>query len=151
MPTASTGGAATARSACPVTRPGPTHSTRPNDFSAAAFNYGTRLLRVQLWPKGTLVAGVLPDGGAWATVNADGSIAAKLGWWRGASGKLVIRGRRLDAPAPTLRTHIPVGYGARGFQPSGLTFPTPGCWRITGAVGRGRLTFVVRVVKRPTR
>jgi hypothetical protein len=30
-------------------------------------------------------------------------------------------------------------------SPAGLTFPTTGCWRITGAVGDARLEFVVRV------
>ena len=77
--------------------------------SAAAFNYGTARLRVQLgWPR--------------ATVEDDGSIHAKLGWWRGAPGRLRITGRRLDATAPPLEAHVPAGYGQRGFQPTGRFF-----------------------------
>jgi hypothetical protein len=82
-----------------------------------------------------------------ATVEPDGSMHTKVGWWRGARGKLVISGRRLDATAPPLRSSVPMGYGTRGFQPSGLTFPTVGCWRVVGRVGHARLTFVVKVTK----
>jgi hypothetical protein len=133
---------------CPVTVPART--ARPGSgFSAAGFNYGNALLRAHLyWPRGTLTAGVLPDGGAMAIVNADRSISLKLGWWRGVPGKLRISGRRLDARAPRLRADVPDGYGSRGFQPTGLTFPTVGCWRVVGELGRARLTFVVRVVVR---
>jgi hypothetical protein len=142
---------ATARSApakrrCPVTL-----LNRPaGSFSrAAGFNFGTARLRTAIyWPRGTLVAGIRPGGGAMAIVNPDGSIWVKLGWWRGVRGKLVIRGRRLDAPAPPLRARVPAGYGARGFQASGLTFPTIGCWQVTGRVARAKLTFVVNVTKR---
>jgi hypothetical protein len=116
--------------------------------SAAGFDYGTGLLGVQLgWPNGTLPAGILADGGSWATVEDDGSIRAKVGWWRGVRGRLRVTGRRLDAPAPPLEAHVPGGYGPRGFQPTGLVFPTVGCWRVVGAVGDARLTFVVRVTR----
>jgi hypothetical protein len=76
-----------------------------------------------------------------------GSIYAKLGWWRGVRGKVSVGGRRLDAPAPPLRADVPAGYGPLGFQASGLTFPTVGCWRVTGSLGGARLSFVVRVVR----
>ena len=59
-----------------------------------------------------------------------------------------IDGRRLDAPAPPLRAAVPDGYGDRGFQGSGIIFPTEGCWEINGQVGAARLTlvnFVIRV------
>lgn len=114
-------------------------------FGAAAFNYGNRQLRAQIWPHGTLPSGTLPDGGSYADVNADGSIRAKQGWWRGLPGTLVITGRRLDASAPPLRVGVPSGYGDRGFVPAALTFSTVGCWKVTGKLGRARLTYVVRV------
>jgi hypothetical protein len=123
---------------CPVTQPG-------REFGEG-FNYGSeKTLGVALWPKGALPAGRLPDGGSYAEIRPDGSIWTKLGWWRGNAGKLRVEGERIDASAPPLRAEVPDGYGSTGFQPSGLTFPTTGCWRITGAVGDARLAFVVRV------
>jgi hypothetical protein len=71
----------------------------------------------------------------------------KFPWWRGVQGRLIIEGRRLDADAPALRAHIPNGYGASGFQATGLIFPTPGCWEVTGHAGEATLSFVVSVVK----
>jgi hypothetical protein len=59
-----------------------------------------------------------------------------------------VRGERLDAAAPPLAADVPAGYGAEGFQPTGLTFPTTGCWQVVGSVGDASLEFVVRVVKR---
>jgi len=73
----------------------------------------------------------------------------KFGWTRGEGlrGKLKIRGRRLDAPAPPLRADIPNGYGDTGFQATALIFPTEGCWEVTGEVADTRVTFVTRVVR----
>jgi hypothetical protein len=145
----STHSAPASRSAdtCPVTI-----STRippPNaGFTAAGFNYGGRYLRASLgWPDGVLSAGRLPDGGYMATINADGSIRMKVGWWRGLRGTLLITGRRLDKPAPPLRADVPTGYGDFGFIPSGLTFPTVGCWKVVGKLQHARLAWVVKVRK----
>lgn len=135
------------RRSCPVTIPSPA-ARGGSGFDAASFNYGNDKLRAHLgWPRGRLPAGRLPDGGAYATIGPDGSISAKVGWWRGVAGTLVISGRRLDAAAPPLRAHVPEGYGPRGITPSGLTFPTVGCWRVTGKVRPASLTFVVKVEK----
>jgi hypothetical protein len=41
---------------------------------------------------------------------------------------------------------VPSGYAA-GFQATALTYPTPGCWRVTGSYGRAHLTFTVLVTK----
>jgi hypothetical protein len=133
---------------CEVTLPNRT--VRPGaGFSAAGFNYGNRHVRAHLhWRDGALEAGIRPDGGASATINRDGSISTKLGWWRGLpGGKLLITGRRLDGVAQPLRSHVPNGYGRLGFQPTGLTFSTTGCWQVIGTMGRARLTFVVKVTK----
>jgi hypothetical protein len=143
---------ANAGRSCPVTMP--TREVPPGaGFTAAGFNYGGAHLRAHLyWPNGTLTAGILPDGGSMAIINSDGSIYVKVGWWLGLPGRLVVTGRRLDAPAPPLRARVPGGYGSRGFQPSGITFPTVGCWRVTGKLGRARLSFTVKVTKlRPKR
>jgi hypothetical protein len=135
---------------CQGTRPN--HAVRLDaGFGRDGFNYGNARLRAHLnWKDGRLRAGILPDGGSVATINEDGSMWAKQGWWRGLRGVLGVTGRRLDAPAPPLRADIRGGYGAQGFIPVGLTFPTVGCWRVTGKLGNARLTYVVRVTKLPS-
>jgi hypothetical protein len=120
--------------------------TRPSSFPMRGFTYGNAAIGVVLWPRGRLRAGPLRGGGSFATVNDDGSIRAKLGWWRISHGRLRISGRRLDAPAPALRADVPDGYGDFGLQVSALTFPEPGCWRITGRLGHSSLAIVVRVL-----
>jgi hypothetical protein len=125
-----------------------TTRTRPPKPVPRSFDYGNARIAVALNPpSGKLVAGRLPGGGLRATINRDGSIDAKVGWWRAkASPRITIVGRRLDAPAAALKAYIPHGYD-RGFQATGLTFPTPGCWRVTGTFGNAHLTFVVLVTK----
>jgi hypothetical protein len=77
----------------------------------------------------------------------------KWPWWRGVRGKIEIEGRRLDAPAPPLRAWIPDGYDHSSFQATGLSFPTEGCWEVTGRVRdsagsvMASLTFVTLVVR----
>jgi hypothetical protein len=128
---------------CPGTRP----SSEP-PFPGENFNYGNRYLGVAMWSKGRLVASRLPDGSSWGQVMPDGTIYAKLGWFRGVPGRLHIQGERLDAPAPPLHASVPAGYGSSGFQATGLTFPTRGCWRVIGSVAGHELEFVVFVTKR---
>jgi hypothetical protein len=123
---------------CPVTRPNGV--SPPGVGAQAGVNHGITKLWTALWPGGVIKAE--PD-----YVDKDGSIHMKFGWWRGVSGRLSIQGRRLDAPAPPLRAEVPDGYGDRGFQASGVIFPTEGCWEITGQVGAARLTFVNFVIK----
>jgi hypothetical protein len=78
----------------------------------------------------------------------DGSIRAKLGWWRAVEAGLSIEGDRLDASAPPLRVAIPHGYGPSGFQATDLIFPTPGCWQVVASVGDASLKFAVSVSRR---
>jgi len=125
--------------------------TKPNGIAAgveepAPASYGNREVSVGpfgLWPDGEIV---FKPGGA-GFVTRDGSLGMKFGWMRGASGKLKITGRRLDAEAAPLRSEVPDGYGDRGFQATYLIFPTPGCWEVTGHVGDSSVTFVTKVVK----
>lgn len=79
------------------------------------------------------------------SVESDGSLSTKFGWWRVTPGTLTISGRRLDAPAPPLRADVPECYGSSGFQASGVFFPTAGCWEITGTVDDATLSFVTFV------
>jgi len=124
--------------------------TRPPAPVPRSFDYGNASIAMALNPpNGHLVAGRLPTGGSRATINPNGSIDAKYGWWRaGDDARLKISGHRLDTAAPPLVAHIPNGYGA-GFQATGLTFPTTGCWRVTGTFKSAKLSFTVRVTKSP--
>lgn len=92
-----------------------------------------------------------------ATLNADGTISQKFPWWGGPGlhGRLHIAGKRLDRRAPPLRATSYEG-GVDGvpsgtrFWASGITFATPGCWRIVGRVDKVQLTLIVRVNKPAT-
>jgi hypothetical protein len=126
---------------CPVTLP----SAKP-PFEGEDFNYGNRYLGVAMWQRGRLMAS--RGGQTWGQIRPGGSIWAKVGWWRAVPGRLTIQGERLDAPASPLRASVPAGYGSAGFQATGLTFPTPGCWRVVGSVAGHELEFVVLVTKR---
>jgi hypothetical protein len=101
--------------------------------------YGHGKLRVTLSLNGVIVA-------SGNRVHPDGSISWKLPWWRMAAGYLTITGRRLDAPAPPLMSMVPGGYGDIGFQASGVTFPSEGCWQVTGQTDHASLTFVTLVI-----
>jgi hypothetical protein len=107
-------------------------------------SYGNRLLSVG--PFGLGQSGVTtgrPD-----PTIAVGWIHAKFSWMRAVKGHLKIAGQRIDGDAPPLQARIPDGYGEIGFQPSGLMFSTPGCWRITAQIGDltdSRLTFVTKI------
>jgi hypothetical protein len=111
--------------------------TPPPDLDASGpSNYfGNSDLWVELWPGG--VVDVAP-----AQRNANGSLDVKFPWWRRVRGTLEITARRLDGPTGNVTTIIPTGYGSTGFQASGVSFPTPGCWEVTGRVGDSMLTFV---------
>ena len=128
-------------SGCQVTLPQPVSTSE--SWAPGLFGAGNAVGDGRLW------AGGLGDGGVIVAapefVQPDGSIHWKLGWWRRVAGTLTITGRRLDAAAPPLRANVPSGYGDSGFQASGVYFPQPGCWEITGAVGSANLTFVTLV------
>jgi hypothetical protein len=72
----------------------------------------------------------------------------KVLWIRPWGTQLTVSGRRLDAEAPPPTASIPCCYPT-GFQASGLTFPTEGCWEISAKAGNSQLTFVTRVGPEP--
>jgi hypothetical protein len=69
----------------------------------------------------------------------------KIGWYRERRGRLQVYAKRLDRPGTSFSADVPPYYGTLGFQPSGLTFGSPGCWAITAVVGADASRFVVRV------
>jgi hypothetical protein len=127
---------------CPVTIPN--RSTPPGERPSSLF-HGDETLWTLLWPDGKVV--IHPQ-----DVGADGSLETGFAWWRApeVGGELMIQGRRLDAPAPPLRSETYESHGTYVGQGSKLIFPTEGCWEITGKVGdagTASLTFVVLVVE----
>jgi hypothetical protein len=92
------------------------------------------------------------DGVLVARRDPDGTLFQKLGWLPrlGFGGTLMVRGERLDAPSPPMRV-LSVNWGhslstGRGSWMSAVTFPSEGCWRISGRVRDVSLSYVVRVV-----
>jgi hypothetical protein len=136
---AGSGSAALSWVSCPVTRPNGGH---PRGQSPDQWYHSTSGLWTVLWLNGT--ATVPPQ-----NVQRNGRLYVKVPWWRGlgSHGTLRIHGRRLDKPVPALQADVPPGYGDSGFQASAILFPTVGCWQVTGRVGKGTLTMVMRVLK----
>lgn len=83
----------------------------------------------------------------WVTLPPDGTVSVgapwKFPWVRLLAGDLSIGVKQVDSAAPLATTHIPTGYGASGFQSSLVTFPTRGCWEVTGTVANRSLRFTV--------
>lgn len=92
-----------------------------------------------------------PNGVLATRKGQDGSLFQKV-WWlphRGLVGQLAVRGERLDAPGNMRVLSVNWGYSSdgRGSWASAISFPSEGCWRLTGRVGDVSLTYVVEVVE----
>jgi hypothetical protein len=140
---------------CPVTIP---NGSTPPGEEASPEHHGNGALWTTLGRKGAFAvapesapgylgpeAEIAVDG----ILRPDGSVEIKAPWWRGPGvrGRVRLRARRLDAPAPPVdRTIPPAGYGLTGFQATGLSLPTIGCWKVTGSVGDATLSFVTLVL-----
>jgi hypothetical protein len=124
---------------CPVTQP---NGNRPPNQPRMLW-YGNGNLWAALSANGTY--GVPRE-----RVAADGSIGNKLPWvttprWE----KPSISGERIDADAPPLLV-LGVNRGSFSSSPdpsymSAVSFPTPGCWRVSARVADVSLTYVVQV------
>lgn len=125
---------------CPVTLANGTGP--PGELPSPEF-HGSGALWTVLPPDG------IDEGGH---PGPDGSTSQKYPWWTvGTTGQLTIQGRRLDAPAPPLHAQVNSGTPETGFAEvpdgrfwaSSISFPTEGCWQVTGTAGHASLTFVV--------
>jgi hypothetical protein len=119
-----------ARDSCPV--------TAPNRPGSGRFNHGNGLL-VSTLPRDGVVVG--------AEYEPDGSLFWKPYWLpRVVTGSaMVVRGERLDAPSAPMRV-LAVHWGS-GSWATAATFPSDGCWRITGGTADIALSYVVKVVR----
>ncbi len=124
---------------CLVTKPN--GETPPGENPSSTF-YGNGSMWTDLRPDGNVIIRANQPG----NIGAGGSLTLMWPWWHSPTGQLTIEGRRLDAPAAPLRADIQPRFDVSSFDMSNLTFPTPGCWEITGRVGQASLTFVTQVV-----
>jgi hypothetical protein len=136
----------TVAGSCPVTIGQKSDIEPANFFGSGSAHWNNNLYVGGLWSDGTII--FRPSGPGY--IYQDGSVGMKIAWYRGKGvrGKLKIQGKRLDAPAPPVRSEFS-DYGDTGFQASQVIFPTDGCWQVTGTVGDVSVTFVTRVVKLP--
>jgi hypothetical protein len=127
--------------ACPVTQPNGNHP--PGHRGPGDHGNDWLWTNLFMWsPDAPEV--IVPDDGR---ITPDGTIHnMKWAWYRFVHGALSVDGRRLDGPSAPLAAGIPEGYGDLGFQVTLLTFPSAGCWEITGRVDGHELTFVTLVV-----
>ena len=127
-----------------MTRPVP-HATPPpklhvtGNLSYLHGWYGNGALWVGVPAQGILPA-LHPYGTRWAA-----EWGTKFPWWRVIPGRLMIAARSLDGPSAGFHSQVPVGYGRTGFTPSGLYWPGPGCWQVTGTISGHSLTLVAWV------
>jgi len=139
-------GSSTTVTPCPVTAPNhhaaPTGSD-PMPPGAAQTWHGNDSVGTNLWPEGKIL---FKPGGV-GFVLSDGALQMKFLWLKAAGAHLTVSGRRLDGSSGALRADIDPQFDPRGFQPSYLIFPTPGCWQVDATTGGETLTFVTSVVK----
>lgn len=133
---------------CPVTTPPPV-ALMPPPTAGTGSNPNLAFVAGRnefLYGNDALVVGLQNDGTIHPSDPSRGLPGGvKFGWERIAHGALVIATRRLDAVTVPQSADVPSGYGDAGFQVSGLNFPSPGCWQVTGTVGGKALTFVANV------
>ena len=80
---------------------------------------------------------------AWGGTPAPNTLRTKVLWVRPIGRGLTITARRLDGDASPVAISLPGT--ARTFQPSGLEFPTSGCWEVIGSTGEDTLRFTIDV------
>jgi hypothetical protein len=131
---------------CPVTRPAPPEAI-PLDASrpiADGYRGPPGGLRLSMYGNDVLWV-VIPPNGETTGVPDGSEIFDKFPTVRLIEGTLSAESKRLDGPAPPATFSIGDGYGAKGFQAVGVTFPNEGCWEITYQLAGKELRFVIKV------
>lgn len=114
---------------CPITSP--EMAQPPKDSSADALPRGPWYIN--------------PDRTIWATFGASLHQGRnKVFWIRPQGSQLEISGLRLDDESSALVAAIPCCYPT-GFQATGLTLPSAGCWEVKAKAGSSELRFVTLV------
>jgi hypothetical protein len=139
-------------STCTITKPPSPPYTPPPPYPSElgeGFWFGSE----KLWTH-------LPANGTWTLGHyspAESAFRQKLLWYREgfnakeeSKPKLIVTGKRLDAPAPPLGVDGPTGSWrpenpGDSFMVIALNIPTTGCWEISGQYGEDKLSFVVWV------
>jgi hypothetical protein len=126
--------------ACRVT-PATSFTTRDG---TTAYRYGTR----RLWgfvPTRDGIVRARRDGVSPA-LRSDGSVGSKVLWGSDTERRVLrlrLSGHRVDAPGERMRMRT----AARsGIWPSGVIWPSLGCWKMNARLGDVRIAFVVSVV-----
>lgn len=134
----------TGAAGCPVTKP---NASTPPDERPSPLFHGENGLWVPLEIDGTLEVPnvVYPDR---VGLRADGSVTSKYPWWgsRRAGRILTITGVQIGGSGRRLRAQVRRSrWRSPRLWPGYVSYPAPGCWRVTGRAGHGKLTFVVDV------
>jgi hypothetical protein len=86
------------------------------------------------------------DDELWLLLPSEGRVPGsdiKIATYRMRAGRITISGRRLDGVG-TIKGVASAGYGDLGFQPTGLTFSSAGCWDVAYRVGDHELHVTLR-------
>lgn len=117
---------------------------------------GPPLPKSENWYGSEALAVQLPRTGTWSTTAPGALIAVKLFWWSagfrsGMESNLNVTIRELSGAAVTAVISKPTNAYAASLggwtMLTGIDFPQPGCWEITGQYLGQRLSFVVETVQ----
>jgi hypothetical protein len=128
--------------------PGDCPVTLPRAGGTPPLQLGISPSDAEDWYGNGVLGVILPPGGALLADGQPPDLTTKFPWFRVQPGSLHVTGERLDGPTGDFSAWVGTvpEYGARGFDPSGLAWPSVGCWRVTGTVvGHGSLTITMRV------
>ena len=103
----------------------------------------------EAWKSGTVNA--YGNDAMWVALPPNGELVGRLDDkippYRLKPGRVEWEARRLDGPGSVPRQPVgPDGYGDRGFQAGGVSFPEAGCWEVTYRLdGHDELRFALTV------